>query len=66
MFEACRKINPEKWDFLAEYHGTHITQHNKAMQTLCEKRFKYGELLDMYAIEKDNKSIYDLLVSTVG
>lgn len=70
MYEAVKRLDPEKWAFLEEYHGAHIAGHNRAMRQLRDKRPTLGDLLDRYgfdtAADIRKLDVYDFLMSTVG
>ncbi|WJJ55314.1 hypothetical protein QB910_000070 [Dabrowskivirus KKP3916] len=38
MLKALHMIDPEKWERLEDYHGTHIQRWEKAMRTMRNKR----------------------------
>lgn len=52
MLECVRTLDPEKWEFLQDYHGPHIRQWLKVMRTLRDKRASIADVMN--ALEKRN------------
>jgi hypothetical protein len=69
MLQACLKIDPEKWNFLIDYHGPHITQWEKAMRTLRKEQYTLADIAELAGVDLEtalSTSLYDLLMQTVG
>lgn len=52
MWECCKKLDPQKWEMLLDYHGPHIAAWEKAMRTLRDKEMSLGEFIGMCANKK--------------
>ncbi|MCW2279289.1 FAD-dependent thymidylate synthase [Heliophilum fasciatum] len=69
MFEAVRELDPEKWDFLREYHGEHMTAHKRAMRKLREQRPSLGELVNKEKAQGEDiltLDVYKLIMEKMG
>ncbi|MTV47877.1 hypothetical protein GJ688_02615 [Heliobacillus mobilis] len=70
MFDAVRELDPEKWDFLKEYHGEHMTTQKRVMRKLRVRRPRLGELLDdkekNQATDVLDLDVYKLLMNRLG
>ncbi|MBE3594583.1 MAG: hypothetical protein IMX04_06035 [Candidatus Carbobacillus altaicus] len=76
MWEATRRVDPEKWETLFDYHGPHLARWRRAMRTLRDQKttlkmmltdagVPYAETPEGKLIVDDIK-LYDLLMDTVG
>lgn len=69
MFEACIKLDPEKWNFLIDYHGPQIQQWEKAMRTLQREAYTLDDIALTAGVEGEHArhmNLYELLMQTVG
>ncbi|KPV43361.1 hypothetical protein [Alicyclobacillus ferrooxydans] len=69
MLECCLLLDPEKWNFLIQYHGPHIEQWEKAMRTLQRESYTIKDLAELAGLDPDaaaQMNLYDLLMQTVG
>jgi hypothetical protein len=69
MFEACVKLDPEKWNFLIDYHGPQIQQWEKAMRTLQREGYTLDDIAATAGVDPEaarQMNLYDLLIQTVG
>ncbi|QSO49024.1 hypothetical protein [Alicyclobacillus mengziensis] len=69
MFEACLQLDPEKWNFLIDYHGPHIQQWEKAMRTLQREDYTLDDIAAAAGVAGEDArhmNLYELLMQTVG
>ncbi|MBC9785925.1 FAD-dependent thymidylate synthase [Heliobacterium chlorum] len=69
MFEAVRELDLEKWDFLQEYHGEHMSTQKRAMRKLREQRPTLGDLLDKEKAQGNDVftlDVYKLIMEKLG
>ncbi|WDM00081.1 hypothetical protein JI721_09955 [Alicyclobacillus cycloheptanicus] len=69
MLNACLKVDPDKWNFLIDYHGPHIAQWEKAMRTLRKEGYTLGHIAQQAEVSLEEAlemPLYDLLIRTVG
>jgi hypothetical protein len=72
MLKALHKIDPVKWEFLEDYHGTHTVAWEQAMRKLRNTKKSFSDIVEeaglagMPLTEVLEAPLYDLLMETVG
>lgn len=69
MLQACLQVDPEKWQFLIDYHGPHLQQWEKAMRTLRKDQLTLRDIAAQAEIDPEvalDVPLHDLLLRTVG